>query len=193
MPFLLKSDYGPQIKADLLNTVIDSDDSIRTGAELAAQCEIEGYLRGRYELDKIFIEVQPWAEAAQYDAGAGVVQASIIYTAARATVPGEQPGAAAAEGEEPAWLAKDPRHALIKMYLIDCSLYHMHSRQNPRTVPQIRLDRYDAAIAYLNLVRQGKLSPGLPLLPATAADGSNNTVSIRPRGGSSHRKLDNSY
>jgi phage gp36-like protein len=198
MPFLLKSDYGAQIKQDLLNTVLDSDDAIRTGAELSAQAEIEGYLRGRYDVAQIFIEVLPWAESTQYAAGAAVAQAGLIYVATRATK-AEQPGAAAeepAEGEEPAapaWEAKDPRHPLIKTYLIDCTLYLIHSRQNPRSVPQIRQDRYDHAISYLNMCRQGKLSPGLPLLTDTAADGTTNTQSIRPRGGSSHKKLNNSY
>ena len=189
MSFLLKSDYGAQIKADLLNTVVDANDTLRTDAELAAQCELEGYLRGRYDLTKIFIDVVPWAQS-QHSAGAAVVHGSpaLIYTAARDTLPGEQPGEAAG-----AWVAKDPRHPLIKIYLIDCCLYLLHSRQNPRSVPQIRLDRYDHAIAWLKACRAGKISPGLPLLPDTAPDGTPNKESIRPRGGSSHQKLKNAY
>jgi phage gp36-like protein len=223
--FLLKSDYGTQIKADLLNAVLDSNDAIRTDAELSAQAEIESYLRGRYDLSRIFVEVQPWAEATQFNAGAVVHHGTParLYVATRASL-NELPGAAVpvveasesestpastqleapspleggtpsfeGEGVLPAWKLSDPRHPLIKTYLIDCSLYLMHCRQNPRAVPQIRQDRYDAAIAWLNLCRAGKISPGLPPLPDVATDGTPNTQSIRPRGGSGAKKLQNSY
>jgi hypothetical protein len=189
MAFLLKSDYAALIKPDLLKTLTEDNDKTRTDAELAAQCEMESELRGRYELGLIFIDVLPWA-AGQYTAGAAVVQAGIIYTAGRDTLPGEEPGAA---GTAEAWLPKDPRHALIKMYLIDCTLYHLHARQNPQSIPEIRLDRYDRATEWLKMCRTGKISPGLPLLPDTAPDGTPNTQSIRPRGGSSHQKLNNAY
>lgn len=201
MPFLLKSDYATQIKQDLLQAIIEAQDSIRTDAELSAQSEIEGYLRGRYDLSRIFIDVQPWAEAAQYSAGAVVHQGAgtpLIYVATRATI-GEMPGTplpAPADPEAepvlPAWELRDPRHALLKTYLIDCTLYLIHCRQNPRSVPQIRQDRYDHVIAWLNLCRQGKISPGLPVLSDQGTDGTPNRESIRPRGGSL-KKLNNSY
>jgi hypothetical protein len=191
MSFLLKSDYGPQIKADLLNTITEGSEKNRADAELAAQSEMESELRGRYDLGQIFIDVLPWA-AGQYTQGAAVAHGTpaIIYTAGRDTLPGEEPGA---EGMAEAWLPKDPRHPLIKMYLIDCTLYHLHSRQNPQSIPTIRLDRYDRATEWLKMCRTGKISPGLPLLPATAADGTPNLESIRPRGGSAHQKLNNAY
>lgn len=218
MPFLLKSDYAALIKQDLLNAVLDSQDFIRTDAELSAQCEIEGYLRGRYDLHKVFFDVLPYAAAQQYAAGAVVHHGTapapaltpLIYVATRASI-GEMPGAAAAAPEPdaeapadaedpapaaepvlPAWELRDPRHPLLKTYLIDCTLYLIHSRQNPRTVPQIRQDRYDHVIAWLNLCRQGKISPGLPVLSDKQADGTPNRESIRPRGGSLP-KLRNAY
>ncbi|MDF7809923.1 phage protein Gp36 family protein [Hymenobacter sp. YC55] len=214
MPFLLKQDYGVQIKQDLLSTVIDATDSIRTEAELSAQEEIEGYLRGRYDLAACFPYLQPWNTLQQYEPGAVVHHGAsaaglqFVYVATRQSN-GEAPvlpGAAVVAGPlvdddeqqttpapAPAWVLKDPRRALLKTYLIDCALYLMHCRQNPRAVPQIRQDRYDAAIAWLNLVRQGKISAGLPALPDVAKDGTPNKESIRPRGGSLSPKMRNTY
>lgn len=193
MAFLLKSDYAAQIRTDLLNTVVDSDVQILNDAELSAQAELESYLRGRYDVAKIFIDIQPWAEATQYDAGEVVSRAQPggkekIYTAKQATT-GQEPGTTTGES---VWVAKDPRHRLIITYMIDCTLYLIHSRQNPRGVPQLRQDRYDHVINWLNLCRAGKISPGLPFLADTKPDGSENTESIRIRTGS-HPKLRNTY
>jgi hypothetical protein len=214
------------IKQDLLSVVLDAQDFIRLDAEVAAADEMQGYLRGVFDLSKIFIEVLPWYAVQQYEAGAVVsngtakvgtgaaqVEVPLLYVANVATI-GEEPKPAApaaqpapapepapmpaepAPGAEPpappAWVPKDPRAPLVKMYLIDMVLYHIHSRQNPRAIPQIRQDRYDTALQWCKDCRTGKVSPGLPLLPATAADGTPNQESIRVRGGS-QPKLRNTY
>ena len=57
------------------------------------------------------------------------------------------------------------RHPLIKLYCIDITLYHLHSRISPRAIPQLRMDRYDAAINWLKQVARGELLPDLPTLP----------------------------
>lgn len=56
------------------------------------------------------------------------------------------------------------RNALIIMYCVDILLYHVHSRINPRKVPDLRGIRYEAAIAWLTKVAKGLLAPNLPLL-----------------------------
>lgn len=63
------------------------------------------------------------------------------------------------------------RNALIVMYMIDIVLYHVHARINPRMIPDIRKDRYDIAISWLDKVATGKLTPDLPVL--IPEDGSN--------------------
>jgi phage gp36-like protein len=67
------------------------------------------------------------------------------------------------------------RDPLIKMYLIDMVVYHVFSRATPRNIPQIRIDRYDKAIAWLRDVATGKLTPALPALidPDTEESASN--------------------
>lgn len=84
------------------------------------------------------------------------------------------------------------RNAQVVMYLVDMALYHLHSRQNPRNVPQIRQDRYEQVISWLKMARRGELSVGLPLEPATNPDGTPDADSILPRGGS-QPKLHNGY
>lgn len=54
------------------------------------------------------------------------------------------------------------RSPLIVMYMLDIALYHMHSRITPRNIPEIRVDRYDSAIAWLKMVSKGDITPDLP-------------------------------
>ena len=89
--------------------------------------------------------------------------------------------------------AGDARNPQIVMYLVDMALYHLHSRQNPRNVPQIRQDRYDHAIAWLTMVRKGGLSCGLPLESLNLPDGTQDTGSILPRGGSNIKLRNSAY
>jgi phage gp36-like protein len=92
----------------------------------------------------------------------------------------------------PAWTQLDPRNPLLVLYLIDLTLYHIHSRQAGVKVPQLRMDRYDMAIDWLKAARAGKMSTGLPAAPVTLPDGENNVQNIRARFGSL-TKLNNSY
>lgn len=41
------------------------------------------------------------------------------------------------------WVRKDPRNPGLVMALADVVLYHLHSRINPRNIPEIRAIRYD--------------------------------------------------
>jgi len=59
------------------------------------------------------------------------------------------------------------RNPLIIMYLIDIALYHLHSKTPGRVMPEIRMDRYDAAITWLKMVAKGDLNPVLPAPPET--------------------------
>jgi phage gp36-like protein len=231
MPFLLRSDYDQLIRADLLNVVTDASDLIRSRAELAAIQEMQSYLRGRYDLEKIFIDVLPWAQARQYAKGAVVVYLApaaqgkpageaLLYVArfahkGVAPVPTDTPDVladfeaaqleAALEAQQkdidapqlapdpgPAWVQLDPRNAYLLLLLVDLTLYHVHSRNNPSKIPDLRRDRYDMALDWLKSARAGKMSTGLPPAPVTLPDGQDNPQNIRPRGGSL-QKLNNSY
>jgi hypothetical protein len=64
----------------------------------------------------------------------------------------------------------DNRNALIVQYLLDITLYHLHSRINPRNVPDLRKERYNGndpmdrggAIGYLKSVASGSVNCDLP-------------------------------
>ena len=58
------------------------------------------------------------------------------------------------------------RNPLIVMYMCDIALYEMHSRINPRQMPDIRVKRYDDAVAWLKAVQKGTVDPKLPLKDA---------------------------
>ena len=144
MSFLAHADYGLQIRAEIRDLVTDGDTTLLDAAGLAAQAEMESYLRGRFDVEAIFAATGP------------------------------------------------ARSAVLVLYLVDLALYHLHSRQNPRNVPQIRQDRYDHAIEWLKMARKGSISTGLPPEPLTEPDGSVDPTSTAPRGGSLP-KLKNDY
>lgn len=91
------------------------------------------------------------------------------------------------------WQQGDNRNQQIVMYLLDITLYHLHSRINPRNVPDLRKERYDGnsptqsggAIAFLKRVASGDVTADLPqILPQQG-------MSIRY--GSAVAKQTNSY
>ncbi len=72
------------------------------------------------------------------------------------------------------WTQGDNRNQQIVMYLLDITLYHLHSRINPRNIPDLRKERYDGnnatqnggAIAWLKRCASGDLTADLPqILP----------------------------
>lgn len=70
------------------------------------------------------------------------------------------------------WTKGDNRNQQIVMYLIDITLYHLHSRINPRNVPELRSIRYDGAnalqtggaIGWLKKVASGDVNADLPVI-----------------------------
>ena len=60
------------------------------------------------------------------------------------------------------WTKGDNRNQQIVLYMVDITLYHLHSRINPRNIPQLRADRYDDATAWLKMVASGDITAALP-------------------------------
>lgn len=52
--FLVPADYTLQIRADILNLVIDASPTLLPQAEAAATTEMQSYLRGRFDVAAIF-------------------------------------------------------------------------------------------------------------------------------------------
>lgn len=60
----------------------------------------------------------------------------------------------------------DDRHALILMFAIDITVYHIFCQHNPYKIAKIRQDRYDRAVEWLKGVMNGDITiDGAPLLP----------------------------
>ena len=116
-----------------------------------------------------------------YTVGLLVWYDNIVYTAKGTTV-GNLPtdtnywtaGAAysftgAYPDDDTKWTKGDNRNQQIVMYLIDITLYHVHSRINPRNIPELRAIRYDGnnatqnggAIGWLKMVAKGFVNAGM--------------------------------
>lgn len=54
------------------------------------------------------------------------------------------------------------RHQELVMYVVDLSLYHLHSRNAPGQVPANRAQRYQDALDWLGKVAEGSWDAGLP-------------------------------
>jgi hypothetical protein len=57
------------------------------------------------------------------------------------------------------------RNPLLMMYMIDVTLYHLHSSIPGKQIPQLRYDRYVAAKDYFERAAKGTVTLNLPRLP----------------------------
>ena len=60
----------------------------------------------------------------------------------------------------------DDRNRLIVMYTADIALYHLAASQPQKMGNEIRKERYEQAIKWLEGVQAGKIVPDLPLMDA---------------------------
>ena len=68
----------------------------------------------------------------------------------------------------------DSRNRLIVMYTCDIAIYHMTASAPQKMGMEIRKERYERAIKWLEGVQSGKIVPDLPLAP----DEDGNTVGM---------------
>lgn len=62
------------------------------------------------------------------------------------------------------WTYGDNRSQQLLTYVIDITLYHVHSRIAPRNIPDLRVKRYDDARAWLRAAAKGDITAALPEL-----------------------------
>ncbi|MDQ2718225.1 MAG: DUF1320 domain-containing protein [Bacteroidota bacterium] len=62
------------------------------------------------------------------------------------------------------WTVGDNRSQQLVTFLIDITLYHLHSRISPRNIPDLRIKRYDDAKSWLKAVGKGDVTANLPML-----------------------------
>lgn len=64
----------------------------------------------------------------------------------------------------------------VLIYTLDIAIHLLHSRINPDQIPQIRIDRYNAAMTWLNKIAKQDISPNLPTLPT---EEQKNSISVK--------------
>lgn len=62
------------------------------------------------------------------------------------------------------YLAGDTRHRYLVSLFVDVTLYHLHSNITPKNVPDVRSERYKAALKALEQAEKGRRNYGLPIL-----------------------------
>ena len=70
----------------------------------------------------------------------------------------------------------DTRNRLIVMYTADIALYHLVASQPQRLGSEIRKERYERAVRWLEGVQSGRIVPDLPLIEEQGQTGSFGTV-----------------
>jgi phage gp36-like protein len=60
------------------------------------------------------------------------------------------------------WTLGDNRDQQLVLYMIDIALYHVHSRISPRNIPDLRVKRYDDAVAWLKRAKDGEVTAAMP-------------------------------
>ena len=168
MAFLRRNDYLKQIRSENLAVVVSDNDDIRKDAELAAQAEIESYLRHRYNVGLIFADLNEYDNAASYTTRDLIAFPDVedeVYSVNADTEGEDQTISGISPVDDPTkWTKGDTRNALIKMHLVDITLYHLHSRINPRNIPDFRIERYRDCIKWLEMVAKAKISVNLPII-----------------------------
>lgn len=67
----------------------------------------------------------------------------------------------------------DERHQLVLMMAIDIAIYHLFCIHNPRMMSEVRVERYERAIKWLEGVRKGDITvDGLPEVTVDVKDAS---------------------
>lgn len=60
------------------------------------------------------------------------------------------------------WTEGDNRNQQMVLYMIDVTLFHVHSRLAPNNIPQLRFDRYTRAIQWLQMAGRGDVTAAIP-------------------------------
>jgi hypothetical protein len=80
MAFLRLKDYTRQIRQDNLDKILLTDDRIRTDKEADVIEHVKGYLRHRYDVNRIFIDIIPFSLSAKFYPNDLIEYAEPVYS-----------------------------------------------------------------------------------------------------------------
>lgn len=135
--FITYEDYKVVIGDSALRVVTQVSEENRLNAEKEAIEEVASYLRPKYDTNAIFVPTTP-----------------------ASTAPGTSPASTAPGGSA---AGNDPRNRLVVMYTCDIALYHMAASLPQKMGMEIRKERYERAVKWLEGVQAGKIVPDLPV------------------------------
>lgn len=142
--FIRTSDIENAIRSEHLNAITDNDPNIVNDAIAASETEIKSYLRGKYNIDKLFPAIPDHVLSNTYEIGSIVFDpVGGKYYVANEAIPAET------ALDDDKWIEGDPRDQLIVEFMVDLILYRIHSRVAPQQIPSHRIVRRDDAIAFL--------------------------------------------
>lgn len=160
--FLQLKDYKPFINDNELTVITTGNDTNRLAAESAAIEEISSYLRGKYDIDLIFIDIPTWNNTNTYAEGKQVVYNEVMYVAIQETTNNDPE-----EVESLFWQQADNRNQLIMRLTINIAIYQLSHSNASRNVPEFREKNYLDAIEWLKNVAKGRANPSFPLAEET--------------------------
>lgn len=163
--FLTQDDITAAIREDQLNTIIDSDTKILKSAEKTAVIQIKSKIGSRYDMAVVFPAIGTWKETSNYLVGNYTYYNGKIYLCLV-----DNTGMSPAINTNDEWLEDDPRNQLLVTFCVDITLFHIHSRINRRKIPTLRVERYNEALEWLDMVKIGDETPDLPLLEGEGHD-----------------------
>lgn len=170
--FLVKYDFQTLIDQDNLNELTDDNDTLLEGAIDSAVEKVAGYIRHRYDYDKVFRVVKTFTT----DTVTGILTGDRIFQSTSelfyvALTDGGTNLATTAD-----FTQVDNRNPLIKEITVDVVLYNIHSKISPENIPDVRRTRYDgfgnlkegdSAIATLKEIQKGNITLNLPVIEPT--------------------------
>jgi len=169
MSYLRKADYLAIIQSDNLDTILrvseadlGEEANVLSFMEEVAVSEASSYLAHRYDTALIFQDIPAlWLVGTTYATDDRVeypAASGIFYKSLADGQSGNQPDT------NPSIWALDSREPKLLIVVLDIALFHIHKRINPRNIPELRIDAYEAAITWLEMIANDKITPTLPKL-----------------------------
>lgn len=115
------------------------------------------------DVNAVAADYTAWNILIAYTTGQKISYSGAIYQAMQSTT-GTTPGTDSTYWALVSWTAGDNRSQQAVLYLIDMTLYHLHSRIAPRNIPELRMDRYESAVMWLKAAAKGGVNAQIPTL-----------------------------
>ena len=174
--FLQKADYTHLIEAETIDVITGSNDALLFQMQAFAEEVVKTKIRHRYDVAQIFLDIQDYIGATPYAIDDVVFYSDSIYVCTAATT-GNLPT------DTDYWEQTDPRNKLIRDYTAQITIYEIHTRIQPRNVPELLYIKRNDAYDHLKRIGDGKEQADLPLYTdeATEEQGRNFIWSSNPK------------